>query len=106
MINKLPGPRLAFLPEVDVEALAETMVAMANSDGGLIVFGVDDDGRQVQEIWEEEAESGLQEAIALCRPPVPSSWQPVETAAGSLIAVNIPLIRSRSSASSWLVERW
>ena len=44
MINKLPGPRLAFLPEADAEALAEDMVAMANSDGGLIIFGVDEDG--------------------------------------------------------------
>ncbi len=89
MINRLPGPRLAFLPDVDAEALAETMVAMANSDGGLIVFGVDEEGRPAHEVWEEEAESGLQEAVALCRPPIPSSWQPLETPGGTLIAVQI-----------------
>lgn len=89
MINKLPGPRLVFLPDVEAETLAECMVAMANSDGGLIVFGVDDDGRPTQKIWEEEAEGALREAAGLCRPPVPSSWQAVDTAAGTLIGVQI-----------------
>jgi ATP-dependent DNA helicase RecG len=89
MINKLPGPRLAFLPEADAEALAEDMVAMANSDGGLIIFGVDEDGKLGQEVWEEEADSALREAANLCRPPVPSSWQTVETAARTLIGVNV-----------------
>jgi len=89
MINKLPGPRLAFLPQADAEALAEDMVAMANSDGGLIIFGVYEDGKLGQEVWEEEADSALQEAAGLCRPPVPSSWQKIETAEGSLISVNV-----------------
>ena len=51
MISKLPGPRLAFLPDADAEALAEDMVAMANSDGGLIIFGVDENGKLGQEVW-------------------------------------------------------
>ena len=89
MFNKLPGPRLAFLPEADAELLAETMVAMANSDGGLIVFGVGEDGRLADEIWEEEVESALREAASLCRPPIPSNWQTVESAAGVLIGVQV-----------------
>ncbi len=89
MINKLPGPRLAFLAKADAETLAENMVALANSDGGLIIFGVDEEGRLTEEIWEEEAESALHEAAGLCRPPIPSSWQTVETKQGHLIGVNV-----------------
>ncbi|MFN2134802.1 MAG: ATP-binding protein [Candidatus Promineifilaceae bacterium] len=89
MINRLPGPRLAFLPEADPGALAECMVAMANSDGGLIILGVDSDGRPAGEVWEEEAEGALQEAAALCSPPVPSGWQMVETKAGTLVGIQV-----------------
>ena len=89
MINKLPGPRLAFLPQADAQTLAEDMVAMANSDGGLIIFGVYENGKFAQEVWEEEADSALREAATLCRPPVPSSWQMIETADRSLIGINI-----------------
>lgn len=89
MINKLPGPRLAFLAEADPQALAECMVAMANSDGGLIIFGVSEDGRLTEPVWEEEAESALREAAALCQPPVPSSWQEVDTKRGRLIGVQV-----------------
>jgi len=39
-----PGPLLAFAPEPDPDALAETMVALANADGGSIVLGVDAQG--------------------------------------------------------------
>ena len=89
MINKSPGPRLAFLSDTDAEKLAETMVAMANSDGGLIIFGLNEKGRPIQQIWEEDADGALREAAVLCKPPVPSSWQMVETKAGSLIGVNV-----------------
>jgi ATP-dependent DNA helicase RecG len=88
-LNKKPGPRLAFLPDVDAEVLAECLVAFANGDGGLIVLGVDERGQTAQEIWNEEAEGGLREAATLCRPPVPSRWQPIETQDGSLIGINV-----------------
>ena len=74
MLKNKPGQRLAFLPDADVEALAECLVAFANGDGGLIVFGLDEQGRPTENIWEEEAEGALREAATLCRPPVPSRW--------------------------------
>ncbi|MCI0397418.1 MAG: putative DNA binding domain-containing protein [Chloroflexi bacterium] len=80
--NQKPGPRLAFLSEAEPEALAECLVAFANGDGGLIVLGLDENGRPSETIWEEEAEGALRAAAALCRPPVTSRWQPVETAQG------------------------
>ena len=43
--NRKPGPRLAFLVEVEPELLAEYLVAFANGDGGTIVLGIDESGR-------------------------------------------------------------
>ncbi|MCA9948158.1 MAG: putative DNA binding domain-containing protein [Anaerolineales bacterium] len=87
--KKKPGQRLAFLADADVENLAECLVAFANGDGGLIVLGLDDNGRSTENIWEEEAESALREAASLCRPPVPSRWQQVEGSKGTLIGINV-----------------
>ncbi len=88
--NKQPGQRLAFLPAADVETLAECLVAFGNGDGGLIVLGLDENGRFTEEIWEEEAEDALLEAVKLCRPPVPSQWQLVEIGAQTLVGINVP----------------
>ena len=38
---------MAFLAEADVEILAECLVALANGDGGLIVLGLNENGRNV-----------------------------------------------------------
>ncbi|RMG96263.1 MAG: hypothetical protein D6706_10595 [Chloroflexi bacterium] len=90
MFKNKPGQRLAFLPDTNVETLAECLVAFANGDGGLIVFGLDETGNQTDTIWEEEVESAIREAASLCRPPVPSHWQQVETETGTLIGVQVP----------------
>lgn len=88
LINK-PGPRLAYLPDADAEALAECLVAFANGDGGLIILGVDESGKPTREIWDEEAENALREAATLCRPPVPSRWQPEIIKDTTLIGINV-----------------
>lgn len=90
MAENRPGQRLAYLPTADVEPLAECLVALANGDGGLIVLGLDENGRLTESIWEEEAEGALQEAARRCRPPVAGEWQTVETRHGALIGVNVP----------------
>lgn len=88
LINK-PGPRLAYLPDADAEALAECLVSFANGDGGLIILGVDENGKPTREIWDEEAENALREAATLCRPPVPSRWQPEIIKDTTLIGINV-----------------
>lgn len=90
MLKEKPGPRLAFLPAADIETLAECLVALANGEGGLIVLGLDDNGRPTASIWEEEAEGALRQAAELCRPPVPTTWQPVETRNGMLVGLQVP----------------
>jgi ATP-dependent DNA helicase RecG len=90
MLQKKPGQRLAFLAHAEVEPLAETLVAMANGDGGQIVLGLDENGRLADNIWEEEAEAALREAARACRPPVPTEWQTVTTRQGELISISVP----------------
>ena len=85
-----PGPRTVYLPNPAVLPLAEALVALANSEGGLIVLGVDRDGRPAGEVWEEEAELALREAAALCRPPVPTQFQVVELPGGRFIGISVP----------------
>lgn len=87
--NQKPGLQLAFLPTADVEALAECMVAFANGSGGLVVLGLDADGRLTEEIYPEDAESALQHAIGMCKPPVPGYWQTIPTAYGNLIGIRV-----------------
>ncbi len=84
-----PGPRHVYLSDTSLIPLAESLVALANSDGGLIVLGVGRDGRPTTEIWEEEAELALREAAALCLPPVPSQFQSVELPAGRFIGIQV-----------------
>ncbi|MDW8351763.1 MAG: ATP-binding protein [Anaerolineae bacterium] len=61
---------LAFLPELDPHALAETLVAFANGDGGTIVLGYDERGRPSARVTPEDVEAVLREAAALTVPPV------------------------------------
>lgn len=87
--NRKPGQQLAFLPEADPLALAECLVALANASGGLIILGVDQRGRPGEPIWEEEAEGALRSAAAMCRPPVPSEWQPIEAGQQSFVGIRV-----------------
>lgn len=87
--NQKPGQQLAFLPYPDVESLAICMVAFANSAGGLIILGLDAKGELVEDVWAEDAESVLQHAIGMCRPPVIGIWQPIPTAEGQLIGIRV-----------------
>ena len=84
-----PGQQLAFLPYPDVEPMAECLVAFANSAGGLIVLGLDYKGNLVEDVWPEDAESALQHAIGMCKPPVMGMWQPIPIAQGELIGIRV-----------------
>ncbi|PJF45534.1 MAG: hypothetical protein CUN48_18400, partial [Candidatus Thermofonsia Clade 3 bacterium] len=61
---------LAFLPQLDPQALAETLVAFANSDGGTIVLGYDERGRPFGSTTPEDIEAVLRQAATLTSPPV------------------------------------
>ncbi len=68
------GQLQALMAEPDPGALAETLVAFANSDGGTILIGVDEEGRITGRTFTDEVEMALQAAVERCRPPVEARW--------------------------------
>jgi ATP-dependent DNA helicase RecG len=90
LVKKGQGPRVAILPEVDDDLLAETMVAFANTDGGTILIGMDEQGRPTGDLSLEELDGALRVATSRCRPPVHTSWEQSETPGGLLIAIQVP----------------
>jgi len=73
--SKTPNQTTAFLPNADPDILAETMVAFANADGGMVVMGIDLRGKPTNTLTPEDAELALRQAIPQCRPPVVVDWQ-------------------------------
>ncbi|MBX7213408.1 MAG: putative DNA binding domain-containing protein [Thermoflexales bacterium] len=61
---------IALMPEPDPTALAETLVAFANSDGGTVVLGFDEAGRSIGQIMPEDIESALRAAASRTAPAV------------------------------------
>jgi ATP-dependent DNA helicase RecG len=78
----------ALLPAADAALLAETLVALANADGGTIYVGVVPDsgdesnvppaGTPTGDLYPEEFDEIVQQAERLCRPPIPVRWEQVE----------------------------
>ena len=84
-----PGQLVEYLPDLDVEELAETLVAFANGDGGTIVAGVNAAGRPTGLVYPEDVESVLRRAEAQCRPPIHTGWEQIDLAGSSVIAVSV-----------------
>lgn len=84
------GQLLSLMPEVDIEALAETLIAFANADGGTILIGVDEVGRITGQVYADEVEMALQSALQLCRPPVEVRWHQASAEGGEAFAVVVP----------------
>jgi len=93
MVNHLlkqgPGQALAFLPEAEVDTLAETMVAFANTDGGVILIGVNLVGQPTGTVMVEEVEGALTQAVIRCRPPVEVEWQQYHLPEGTVIVLHV-----------------
>jgi ATP-dependent DNA helicase RecG len=88
--ERRPGQTLALMPEPDAELLAETLVALANSDGGTILIGVDETGRVTGQVYDDEVEGALQTAQRASRPPVTIRWHQTATEQGLVFAIVVP----------------
>ncbi|BCX03708.1 MAG: transcriptional regulator [Candidatus Roseilinea sp.] len=81
---------LAFLPQLDPQALAETLVAFANSDGGTIVLGYDERGRPSGATTPEDIEAVLREAASLTSPPVRATLENAGGDGNPQLIVRVP----------------
>lgn len=84
------GQLVEFMLTPDVDRLAETLVALANADGGTILVGVGAGGQLAGDLAISDLESSLLRAQMRCRPPVKSDWQTLDTGRGAVIAVIVP----------------
>lgn len=90
LIGRQPGHQLECMPAVDADRLSETIVALANSDGGHVLVGVTPGGRVVGNLLEEEVEGALRHALVDCRPPVKTEWQTIPTPQGLVVSIFVP----------------
>ena len=89
LVQREPGPRHAFLPRLNPDSLAETLVAFANGEGGTVILGVDANGGQGDQLVGDEVEGALRAALALCRPPMRTEWQEEETRNGPVVMLRV-----------------
>jgi ATP-dependent DNA helicase RecG len=92
LVKSEPGPRLAFLEKTDANAIAETLISFANTEGGTLVFGLREDGQIApKKIDSKVLEEALKEADGLCNPPVVvGNWEEAETEKGTVYTVRVP----------------
>jgi ATP-dependent DNA helicase RecG len=81
------GQTLALMAEPEVQVLAETLVAFANSDGGTILIGVTETGQATGQVFADELEVALQSAVQECRPPVEVRWHQAAAEEGLAFAI-------------------
>jgi ATP-dependent DNA helicase RecG len=84
------GLQLEVMAEPSADALAETLVAFANADGGTALLGVTPDGKVTGGLQVEDAESLLRAAQVRCRPLVRADWETFEDRAGWAVAIHVP----------------
>jgi ATP-dependent DNA helicase RecG len=89
LLKQPPGQQLAFLLQVEPTAIAETLIAFANSEGGILVLGAESGGKMGGMLLEEEADDALRKALRLCRPPVHTSWEHEQTPSGPLVVLRV-----------------
>ncbi|MCP4538465.1 MAG: transcriptional regulator [Chloroflexi bacterium] len=88
--DRRPGQMLAAMPEPEPQLLAETLVALANSDGGTILIGVDEAGQTTGQAYADEVEEVLRAALRECRPPVVVRWHQATAQEGLAFAIVVP----------------
>jgi len=89
LIDRGPDQLTDFMPAPDVAGLAETLVALANADGGTILVGLSEDGEVFPEAT-EDLEALLMRAQERCVPPISVKWETIETVRGTIVTLIVP----------------
>lgn len=89
LLQQKPGQRLAFVADADPELIAETLVAFANSEGGTLLLGINEQGRYGDILVDEDASNALQSAETLCHPPIKTDWQQENTDEGVVVSLRV-----------------
>lgn len=85
-----PGHQWAYIANSEPTAIAETLVAFANSDGGWLVLGIDAEGGLGALRTDDEMADAVRAAERLCRPPVRTvDWQQREVSGGSVAVIRV-----------------
>lgn len=85
-----PGHQWAYIANSEPAAIAETLVAFANSDGGWLVLGIDAEGGLGALRTDDEMADAVRAAERLCRPPVRTvDWQQREVSGGSVAVIRV-----------------
>ena len=87
--HQQPGQQLAYFAGGDAQELAETLVALANADGGTVVLGVDHEGTRGTISTEDDAGDMLQAALRYCRPPVRTEWDPDSRSGETIVLLRV-----------------
>lgn len=83
--EQAPSQHLAYLPSIDAEAIAEHLIAFANSEGGTLILGMSPEGMMNGAVEPDDASEGLEAALRLCNPPVRTDWRHEEVNGGGVI---------------------
>ena len=84
-LHQKPGQRLAFVPDAEPALIAETLVALANSEGGTLVLGANPDGRLGTIFTSDEAADAVMAAERICQPPVKTQWHQEQAPGGAVV---------------------
>lgn len=90
LLRRGVGQQLEVMSEPSADALAETLVAFANADGGTVLLGVDADGQILGNLQSEDAEGLLRAALGRCRPVMRTEWQQFEDRDGIAVGLQVP----------------
>ncbi len=91
LTRKGSSQQIELMPQLDVDRLAETLVAFANSDGGTVIFGIGQNREPATEVpLPEEIEYALHAALLRCQPIVNTEWQAWEEENVPLYGVRVP----------------